>query len=139
MDTREELRDELIAVLGATRELSPDTDQHLAEAFLRRVDAGARRRATSRPERATSTYAGPLSLSSLAVIAAIEGGVMYFSDELMKGYLGVYSYSSANTPMNTVFIGLWLVQVALTVVLPRVVPSITPYSSHRRQSTFREM
>jgi len=35
MDTREELRDELIAVLGVTRELSPDADQHLAEAFFR--------------------------------------------------------------------------------------------------------
>lgn len=139
MDTREELRDELIAVLGATRELSPDTDQHLAEAFLRRVDSGAGRRAKNRPERARRSYARPMSLSSLAVIAAIEGGVMYFSDELIKGYLGVYPYSSANTPMNTVFIGLWLVQVALTAVLPRVLPSITPYPSHPRRSTFREM
>ncbi len=139
MDTREELRDELIAVLGAIRELSPDADPHLAEAFLRRIDAGARRRGKSRPERARRSYQGPMSLFSLAVIAAIEGGVMYFSDELLKGKLGVYPYSDANTPMNTVFIGLWLVQVALTAVLPRVLPSITPYSSHRRQSTFRDM
>ena len=139
MDTREELRDELIAVLGATRELSPDADQHLAEAFLRRLDAGARRRPKSRPERARRSYERPMTLSSLALIAAIEGGVMYFADELMKGKLGVYPYSDANTPMNTVFIGLWLIQVALTAVLPRVLPSITPSSSHRRQSTFREM
>lgn len=38
MDTREDLRDELIAVLGATRELSPDTDKDLADAFLTQVE-----------------------------------------------------------------------------------------------------
>lgn len=38
MDTHEELRDELIAVLGATRELSPETDEALAEAYLTRVE-----------------------------------------------------------------------------------------------------
>lgn len=38
MDTREQLRDELIAVFGATRELSPDADRHLAEVFLSRME-----------------------------------------------------------------------------------------------------
>ena len=31
----DELRDELVAILGAGRELSPDTDMQLADAFLR--------------------------------------------------------------------------------------------------------
>ncbi len=39
MDTREELRDELTAILGASRELTPDTDRYLAEGFLDRLDS----------------------------------------------------------------------------------------------------
>jgi len=50
MDTREELRDELIAVLAAARELSPDTDRHLADAFAERVE----QRRVARPVRAKS-------------------------------------------------------------------------------------
>ncbi|HZU12301.1 MAG TPA: hypothetical protein VFB58_05635 [Chloroflexota bacterium] len=36
----EELRDELVAILGAGRELSPDVDHQLAEAFLRALEKG---------------------------------------------------------------------------------------------------
>jgi hypothetical protein len=39
MDTRhDELRDELVALLGAGRELSADTDRQLADAFVRFLD-----------------------------------------------------------------------------------------------------
>ncbi len=35
---QEELRDELIAILGASRELTPDVDHQLADAFLRALN-----------------------------------------------------------------------------------------------------
>jgi len=38
INARQELQDELVAVLGATRELPPEMDQHLADAFLKRVE-----------------------------------------------------------------------------------------------------
>lgn len=48
MESRhDELRDELVAILGASRELSPDVDHQLADAFLRalrQADAPAPRR-----------------------------------------------------------------------------------------------
>jgi hypothetical protein len=34
----DELRDELVAILGASRELSPDVDHQLADAFLRALN-----------------------------------------------------------------------------------------------------
>lgn len=36
--SREELREELLVLLATSRELSPDTDAHLAGAFLERLD-----------------------------------------------------------------------------------------------------
>jgi len=37
-ETREDLREQLLAILGAGRELTPDTDRQLADAFLRHLE-----------------------------------------------------------------------------------------------------
>lgn len=44
MNSRDELRDELMAVLGAARELPPDTDAHLAEVFADQIYGNAQAR-----------------------------------------------------------------------------------------------
>jgi hypothetical protein len=49
METREDLRDELIVMLQAARELTPDTDRWLAERFLDRLDR--RTHPAARPRR----------------------------------------------------------------------------------------
>jgi hypothetical protein len=85
MDTHDELRDELIAVLGATRELSPDTDKELAEAFIRRVErlTALQARTVQRPARrhahplgtARNGFVGLLGLMLLAPLSMTAAGV----------------------------------------------------------------
>jgi len=82
MDTCEELRDELVAILAAARELSPDTDRHLADAFAERVE---QRRATRpalrlalawswRPRRTLA-----LAMAGLALVIGVPVSVHAFN------------------------------------------------------------
>lgn len=48
MKSRDELRDELLAVTSARRELSPDEDRYLVETFLDRLDQEIDTRVDSR-------------------------------------------------------------------------------------------
>jgi len=57
MDAREELTDELTAILAASRELTPATDRYLAEQFVERLDKrviGTNRKRRSAPRRSRS-------------------------------------------------------------------------------------
>jgi hypothetical protein len=72
MDTREDLRTELEAMLAAGRELSPDTDRYLAERFLDRLSATAtqrkrRRRPPDRKPRGPRRTATALLVAALAL------------------------------------------------------------------------
>jgi len=70
MDTREELADELTAILAASRELSPATDRYLAEQFVERLDnraIGTHRKRRSAPRRSRSPR--------LMLAAVVIGGV----------------------------------------------------------------
>jgi hypothetical protein len=85
MDTHDELRDELIAVLGATRELSPDTDRELAEAFMRRVERLSA--LSTRPEqRPVKRNANPLRVARNGFIGLL--GLMLLAP-LAMGTVGV--------------------------------------------------
>jgi len=85
MDTRDDLRDELIAMLSAARELSPVTDAHLAETFMERmaeqppVQVRATRQATRRTkEQLTHVrhgFTGLLAISLLAPAVAVAVSV----------------------------------------------------------------
>jgi hypothetical protein len=54
MDSRQELREELIAVLGAGRELSAESDSLLADVFLKRLDLTIESRKSVRQRMPTS-------------------------------------------------------------------------------------
>jgi hypothetical protein len=92
MDTHDELRDELVAVLGATRELSPDTDRELAEAFMRRVErlSALSTRPEQRPVKrnanplrvARNGFIGLLGFMLLAPLAMATVGVS--PDEVLR-------------------------------------------------------
>jgi ABC-type Fe3+ transport system permease subunit len=85
MDTYDDLRDELIAVLAATRELTPDSDPHLADVFMRRVQrqqimlaeaAPRRTRRTSEPLRlARQTAIAVFAFFLLAPLLMVLGGI----------------------------------------------------------------
>ncbi len=82
MDTREELRDELIAILGATRELPADTDRYLAETFLDRVDARAVRRSRRSHSRVRRSRNPRRTAATLLVggLALLLGTFVTFND-----------------------------------------------------------
>lgn len=70
MDTREELIDELTAILAASRELTPATDRYLAEQFVERLDTrviGSNRKRRSAPRRARS----PRQMLAAVVIGGV--------------------------------------------------------------------
>lgn len=70
METREELTDELTAILAASRELTPATDRYLAEQFLQRLDTrviGSNRKGRSAPRRARS----PRQMLAAVVIGGV--------------------------------------------------------------------
>jgi hypothetical protein len=72
MERREELADELTAILGASRELTPDTDRFLAERFVDRLDSRAlgtsrRRRSISRRARTPRRQLAALLVAGLAL------------------------------------------------------------------------
>lgn len=72
MGRREELTDELTAILGASRELTPDTDRFLAERFVdqldnRTLEPGLRGRSISRRARTPRRQLTALLVTALAL------------------------------------------------------------------------
>jgi hypothetical protein len=72
MGRREELADELTAILGASRELTPDTDRFLAERFVdqldnRTLETSRRRRSISRRARTPRRQITALLVTALAL------------------------------------------------------------------------
>jgi hypothetical protein len=71
---RDEIRDDLVALLRAGRELSPDADRELAESFLTGLD----RDSTSRPRRRPFPQ---LLVALLFAVAALGFGVRLLATE----------------------------------------------------------
>lgn len=72
MDTREELTDELTAILAASRELTPATDRYLAEQFVERLDnraiaANRKRRSALRRSRSPRSMLAALVIGGVAL------------------------------------------------------------------------
>jgi ferric-dicitrate binding protein FerR (iron transport regulator) len=76
MERREELADELTAILGASRELTPDTDRFLAERFVDQLDSRAlgtsrRRRSISRRARTPRRQLAAVLVAGVALAIGI--------------------------------------------------------------------
>jgi len=115
MGTHEELRDELIAVLGATRELTPETDEDLAEAYLTRIErelmapsrVGARRR--KRREPLTLLRYGGVRLLVILLIAPIAVFLITFPAD------GVLQHIDAGAIPPLYYVALVLVAAMILV------------------------
>jgi hypothetical protein len=103
MERREELADELTAILGASRELTPDTDRFLAERFVDRLDnrmlgTSRRRRSMSRRARTPRRQLAALLITGLAL--AIGAPI---SLQAVRTQAQPYSIACAWQPQTLVF------------------------------------
>lgn len=103
MGRREELADELTAILGASRELTPETDRFLAERFVDRLDNGVletnrRRRSMSRRARTPRRQLTALLLTGLALAIGTP-----ISLQAIRTHQQPYSIACAWQPQTLVF------------------------------------
>lgn len=104
----DELRDELVAILGASRELSPDVDHQLADAFLRALNrAGGPER---RQPRAVQTLHQPHY--SLRLAGGAWGAALMF---LLCGLM--FGHPTASEFFTVAVVVLALVSIATRAFL----------------------
>jgi hypothetical protein len=104
----DELRDELVAILGASRELTPDVDQQLADAFLRALEQA--REPERQPLKPPARLHQPHY--SLQIAGGAWGAVLMF---LLCGL--IWARPSADQFMGVAVIGLVVVAVATRTFL----------------------
>lgn len=105
---QDDLRDELIAILGAGRELTPDVDHQLADAFLRALDRAG--------EMEQKQPAAPQRLHQPHYSLQLAGGA--WGAALMFLFCGiVWARPSTDQFLGVAVIALTLVAVATRIFL----------------------
>lgn len=118
---RTQLRDEMLAMLAASRELPPDIDGHLVDALLTQLDGKQALRPRGKtlwrarigPARRWSAY--PLGLPVMAAIAALEAVLMAMFVNFLTAIMDLPRYSSYGTQVRTAAVVLWVAQVAVAI------------------------
>jgi hypothetical protein len=118
---RTQLRDEMLAMLAANRELLPDADEYLVDAFLTQLDGKQGLRRPSKTLRcarvgfATRWSPFRLGLPTIAAITAIEIVLMAIFGTFLIAIMDLPRYSSYVTQVRTAVVVLWAAQVAVTI------------------------
>lgn len=127
--TREELQDELMALLAAGRELAPDSDADLARVFLDRLAAESRQEGDDQHWRlskrsASIAFIGVVWLTAAAILAAIPYYYYMHNSDVLAGY---YSHTVPTVLMAAMVLSLttWAAN-AIHWRLPRIRIIITP-------------
>jgi hypothetical protein len=111
-DSREDLRDELMAMLAASEELPPDVREHVVDAFLAGLQAGRPARHTG--DRLTIPVSAPVLLG----VALGQGAIIFVSGHwMLDGVLEFPTYAQQYMPAWIVLGVLWLVEVLVTLVV----------------------
>ncbi len=98
---REEIRDDLLVILAASRELSPDVDGELADTFLERLSRDTRRH--GRMMRHTTIPGSGVRLG----LAALAAGLIVLFPLIM--------WSSSHTMPEPVYLAGWLVTIGAAI------------------------
>jgi hypothetical protein len=115
-NSRDELHDELMAMLAASEELPAETREHLVEAFLLRMqreDPGAR---ISETIRALYGAMVPVNLLTVLGIALAHGVVLFvMAHRILDSTIGMYPYQDTYMPAWIMFGVLWVLEVVVTL------------------------
>jgi hypothetical protein len=124
-DNRDELRDELLAILAAQRELPPDADAHLVDQLLTKLERHenemASRISPFREHVNALVSAIPLSMRQLAAVAFIEAVAVAFFGYIVIGLFGIDTNNDhwipRAMPLWDALAFLWLLQMILTIAV----------------------
>jgi len=121
---RNDLREELLAVLAAHRELDGNADEELVSGLLERIAFQPRQPARYTDLRAAYDALIPVKPSTVAAIAAGQGAVMFVLGETLLHRLFVFYYPAGDFLPSVMTLGfIWVIEVIVTVaVLAALVP-----------------
>jgi hypothetical protein len=124
-DNRDELRDELLAILAAQRELPPDADAHLVDHLLTKLERHEHEMAfhISPFRQHVNAFISsiPLSMRQLAGIALIEAVAVAFFGYIVISLFGIDTdndhWIPRAMPLWDALAFLWLLQMILTIAV----------------------
>jgi hypothetical protein len=136
---RDELREEMMAILAANRELSAEADEALVDSLLAKMASTAARRGRSAELRALYGRLVPVGPWTVAAIAGAQGAVMVVLGRYLLERVLAYSYyMDGYMRAWAVFGVLWLAEVLVTIaVLSILSPShgdVRQRARHKRLS-----
>jgi hypothetical protein len=146
-DNRDDLRDELLAILAAQRELPPDADAHLVDQLLTKLErheSGMASRISPFREHVNALISAiPLSMRQFAGIALIEAVAVAFFGYIVIGLFGIDTnndhWVARAMPLWDALAFLWLLQMVLTIAVLTVFkperPDRLPDASRRHQAS----
>lgn len=136
---RNELREELLAVLAASRELTGEEDGVLVESVLSKLEAEHVHRQWLAGWREIYEQLVPLKISTVLVVAAAQGVVIFALGEyLLRRVLDFYYYTDGYGQAWVVFGVMWLAVVLVTIAtLSILVPQQKP--AHRSRTVRRRL
>jgi hypothetical protein len=123
---RDELRNELLAMLAAGQELPDETHQHLVDAFLEGHDlAAAHPFRTLMRSAWTATHAA--GAPAMAALAVLQGLLLYlFGQEMLSGVLGMPPYAGGYMRVWLLLGVLWVMEIVVTVLTVAAITRRSP-------------
>jgi len=113
---RNELREELLAVLAANRELTGEQDEALVESFLARLEATQPHRPLIRLREIYEQLV-PLTFPTVLVIAAAQGVTLFTLGAYLLQRLDFYYGADGFVQAWVVFGFMWLAEVLVTIAV----------------------
>jgi hypothetical protein len=137
---RDELRDELMALLAAGDELSGDTHEQLVECFLARIETeGLDARRPNRLQRLYDELV-PVGLPAVAGIVVAHGlTLLIIGKWMLEGVMSLSPFDSVYWPAWTMLGVIWVVEVLITLATISLLTHRTekrPVSQSRRSREF---
>jgi hypothetical protein len=134
---RNDLREEILAVLAAHRELDGSADEELVAGLLERIDYQPVERSRRADLRAAYDALIPVKPSTVVTIAVAQGAVLLVLGEMMirNAFNDYYAAQGGLIPGLATLGILWIAEVIATVaVLAALVPRDTSERVRQRRS-----